>query len=50
MPKCLFINNDGSGFADYVQVPDGTTVQQFFTQRVPHGGRNPSPDELSLPA
>jgi len=37
MPKCLFINNDGSGFADYVHVADGTTVQQFFSERVPHG-------------
>ena len=37
MPKCLYLNNDGSGFADYVEVPEGTTVDQFFAERVPHG-------------
>ena len=34
--KILYINNDGSGFADHVEVAAGTTVQQFFTQRVSH--------------
>ena len=33
----LFINNDGAGFADHVQIADGTTVEQLFAQRVPHG-------------
>ena len=33
--KILFINNDGGGFADYVQVADGTTVQQFFNEKLP---------------
>ncbi len=28
--KVLFINNHGGGFADYVDVPDGTTVADFF--------------------
>ena len=37
MPRCLYINNDGSGFADYVDIPAGTTVQQFFASRVSHG-------------
>ena len=31
--KILFINNDGGGFADYVQVSDGTTVEQFFNDK-----------------
>ncbi len=31
--RCLFINNDGGGFADYVEVEPGTTVCQFFQQR-----------------
>jgi sulfur carrier protein ThiS len=31
----LVINNDGAGFADYVNVPEETTVQQLFSQRVP---------------
>jgi hypothetical protein len=35
--KILYINNDGSGFADYVEIREGTTVQQFFAERVPHG-------------
>ena len=33
----LFINNDGAGFADHIQIADGTTVEQLFAQRVPHG-------------
>ena len=37
MPRCLYLNNDGSGFADYVEVPEGTTVEKFFAERVPHG-------------
>ncbi len=28
--RVLYINNDGAGFADYVQVSEGTTVEQFF--------------------
>ena len=33
----LFINHDGAGFADHIQIADGTTVEQLFAQRVPHG-------------
>ena len=33
----LYINNDGSGFADRVEIATGTTVEQFFAERVPHG-------------
>jgi len=33
----LFINNGGAGFADHVEIADGTTVEQLFAQRVPHG-------------
>jgi hypothetical protein len=35
--KCLYVNNDGGGFADYIEIPAGTTVQQLFAQQVPHG-------------
>ena len=28
--RILLINNDGAGFADYVQIADNTTVEQFF--------------------
>jgi len=33
--KVLFIDNDGGGFADYVEVADGATVDQFFQQQLP---------------
>ena len=32
--KVLAINNDGGGFADYVDVADGTTVAQLFEQQI----------------
>ena len=32
--RVLFINNGGGGFADYIDVPDGTTVAQLFEQRI----------------
>ena len=32
--KILYINNDGGGFADYVEVADGTTIEQFFAERL----------------
>ena len=33
--QILWINNDGGGFADYVEVTEGTTVDKFFTQKLP---------------
>ena len=38
--RILFVNNDGAGFADYVTVTEGTTVEQFFTIKME--GREPS--------
>ena len=35
--KVLYVNNNGGGFADYIEVPEGTTVQQLFGQRVTSG-------------
>ncbi len=35
--KLFFINNDGGGFADTIEVTDGTSIAQLFEQRVPHG-------------
>ena len=35
--KVLFLNNNGAGFADYVEVAQGTTVEKFFSQQVPEG-------------
>jgi len=37
--RLLFINNDGGGFADHVDVAAGVTVAEFFGQRLP--GRQP---------
>jgi hypothetical protein len=33
--KIFFLNNDGGGFADQIEVADGTTVAQLFEQRMP---------------
>jgi sulfur carrier protein ThiS len=35
--RILFINNDGGGFADHIDVPAGTTVQDLFRQQASHG-------------
>jgi sulfur carrier protein ThiS len=34
MSKILYINNDGAGFADHIEIEPGTTVAQLFEQRV----------------
>ena len=34
--KVFVINNQGAGFADTVEVPEGTTIQTLFEQTVPH--------------
>jgi hypothetical protein len=33
--RILFINNDGGGFADYINVPEGQTVEQLFRKQLP---------------
>jgi len=33
--KLLYINNDGSGFADHIEVDENTTVAAFFTEKMP---------------
>ena len=33
--RILFINNDGGGFADHIQVAPSTTVTELFEQRLP---------------
>ena len=32
--RVMYINNDGGGFADYVSISEGTTVEQFFKDRM----------------
>lgn len=34
--QILFINNDGSGFADKIDIPDGTTVATLFADKMPN--------------
>lgn len=40
MVKVLLVNNDGGGFADHVELDDGTTVGDLFSRHT--GGRDPS--------
>ena len=35
MARILFINNDGGGYADYLDVEDGATVESFFQEQLP---------------
>jgi sulfur carrier protein ThiS len=35
--KLFFINNDGGGFADTIEVPEGISITRLFEQRLPHG-------------
>lgn len=42
--QILFINNSGAGFADYLDVPEGTTIEDFIGQRLE--GQNP--DDLLI--
>ena len=37
--KILYINNDGAGFANYIDISDNTTVKAFFERQMP--GREP---------
>lgn len=34
--QILFINNQGAGFADYLDVTAGTTVQTLFERQLPN--------------
>ena len=33
--QIMFINNDGGGFADNIDVAEGLTVAQLFAERLP---------------
>jgi hypothetical protein len=35
--RLFFINNDGAGFADTINVADGTSISRLFEERMPHG-------------
>lgn len=32
--RILFVNNDGGGFADYIEIPHGTSVQELFERQM----------------
>ncbi len=32
--RIMLINNDGGGFADYVNIDPGTTIKGLFTQQI----------------
>jgi hypothetical protein len=34
--QIVYVNNDGAGFADKIDVRDGLTVGQLFAERMPH--------------
>ena len=33
--KILYINNDGAGFADHIEIESNSTVEKLFSQRMP---------------
>ena len=42
--KVLVINNDGGGFADYLEVPEGTTVKRLFEEQI----SSPNPENYLI--
>ena len=42
--RLLYVNNDGGGFADYVEVNPGMTVETFFNEKMP----NRKPDDFLI--
>ncbi|REJ86647.1 MAG: molybdopterin converting factor [Planctomycetota bacterium] len=33
--KVFYLNNDGGGFADHIDIQEGLTVEHFFQERMP---------------
>ena len=42
--RILYVNNDGGGVADYVEVSPGMTVETFFNDKMP----NRKPDDFLI--
>jgi sulfur carrier protein ThiS len=38
--KILYINNDGAGFADHIEIEPNMTVEKLFAQRMPGCNHN----------
>ncbi len=34
--RIMYINNNGSGFADFINIEEGMTINKFFAQKMPH--------------
>ena len=34
--RVMFINNLGGGFADFINIEEGTTIEKFFKSKMPH--------------
>jgi hypothetical protein len=43
--KIFFINNDGAGFADHMEIQDGTTVERLFELEL---GRHAKPEDYLI--
>jgi hypothetical protein len=43
--KIFFINNEGGGFADHMEIEGGTTVEQLFEREL---GRHAKPDDFLI--
>ena len=55
--RIMYINNAGGGFADYISIEEGTTIEKLFDQKMPDGhaedylirvNRQPVPKEYVL--
>ena len=42
--KILFLNADGGGFADYIEIEEGTTVAALFEQQM----KDATPDDFLI--
>ena len=43
--RIFFINNDGGGFADHLEIDHGTTVEQLFAREL---GRHAKPQDYLI--
>jgi hypothetical protein len=43
--RIFFINNEGGGFADHLEIEGGTTVEQLFEREL---GRHAKPDDYLI--
>ena len=34
--RIMYINNHGGGFADFINVEEGMTIEKLFKQKMPH--------------